>query len=270
MLSRGGAFDLWTGVELLSGGFLLAPLAALGLLGLAARRGRADLGVLAFWSMAFVALAVAQTRFGVDCAPALALALAGASGTGLDFVAPRRRRLFAAAAAALGIVLCLPVLDWYRSRPASGGNRVRRMALTVEAGRWLRAHSPPTSGWLAPGPPPEYGVLGPWGWGHTLRYAAQRPMAGRFGGDVESKASTPPGVLPGQRFAGLAILSACGCATSSYPTGSGTARMPSSLFPRLRRQTVARAGRRHAPRGLLLSTRLVYESEPLRAAARYT
>ena len=59
------------------------------------------------------------------------------------------------------------------------------MALTVETARWLREHSPPTSSWLIPGPPPEYGVLAPWGYGHTLRYVAQRPMVqDNFGDDV--------------------------------------------------------------------------------------
>ena len=276
LLSKGGAFDLWIGVELLSGGFLLAPFAALGLLGLAVRRGRADLGVLAFWSMAFLALALAQMRFGIDCAPALALLLAGAADAALAALAPRWRPSLAAAAAALAIVLCLPVLDWYRSRPSSGGSRVRKMELSVAAGRWLRAHSPETSGWLAPGPPPEYGVLGPWGWGHTLRYAAQRPMVqDNFGDDVGTEGwdAAEAYFRAESEFAGLAVLERLRVRYVVVgPTGSGHGKgyPPASLFSRLRRQdggpAPASSGESLLGASSLSRHRLVYESEPLGGA----
>ena len=270
LLWRNGAFWPWSGVVLLSGGFALAPVAVAALLWLARRQRRADLGVLAAWSAAFVALALAQRRFGVDCAPALALLLAAVVDASLSAAPPQRRRLLAAAAAAAGIVLCLPVLDWYQTRPAAGRSRARKMALTVTTARWLHEHSPPTPSWLAPGQPPEYGVLGPWGFGHELRYVAQRPMVqDNFGDDVgtEGFAAAEAYFSAESESAGVEILEQLRVRYVLVgPTGSGHGHGygPATLFARLRRQhETAADGGSPISTTSLNRHRLVYESEPL-------
>lgn len=272
LLWSSGAFRPWNGVVLLSGGFALAPVAVAVLFWLARRQRRAELGVLAAWSAAFVALALVQRRFGVDCAPALALLLAAAVDAGLSAAAPQRRRLLAATAAAAGFVLCLPVLDWYQTRPAAGRSRARKMALTVETARWIHEHSPPTSSWLAPGQPPEYGVLGPWGFGHALRYVAERPMVqDNFGDDVGSEgfAASEAYFSAESESAGLEILEQLRVRYVLVgPTGSGHGHGygPASLFARLRREDEAAAGGGSPISTLSLERhRLVYESEPLDA-----
>jgi dolichyl-diphosphooligosaccharide--protein glycosyltransferase len=278
LLGTADAFSPWSGVELLSGGLLLAPVAALALLVLAVRRGRPELGVLGFLGAALLGLALAQGRFAVDLAPALALLLAAAASAGLEGLSGRAHRPVVATAAALALVLCLPVLDWYRSLPASGGARVRRMELVVEAGRWLRAHSPPTSGWLeAGGTPPEYGVLGPWGWGHALRYAAQRPMVqDNFGDDVGAEGwdAAEAYFRADSEFAGLARLERLRVRYVVVgPTGSGHGRgyPPTSLFARLRQDggpAPAASGGSLLAASSLFRHRLVYESEPFEAGGR--
>jgi len=147
------------------------------------------------------------------------------------------------------------------------------MQLTVSTGRWLRAHSPPTSGWLAPGAVPEYGVLGPWGWGHALRYAAQRPMVqDNFGDDVgeEGFDAAEAYFRAESEFAGLAILERLRVRYVVVgPTGSGHGERyaPGSLFARLRRQDGGPApggsGATRLAASSLSRHRLVYESEPL-------
>jgi asparagine N-glycosylation enzyme membrane subunit Stt3 len=147
------------------------------------------------------------------------------------------------------------------------------MELTVEAGRWLRAHSPPTSGWLDAGAAPEYGVLAPWGWGHALRYAAQRPMLqDNFGDDVGAEGfdAAETYFRAESEFAGLAVLEPL---RARYvvvgPTGSGHGRgyPPTSLFSRLRRQDggPAPGGGSRLGGSSLSRHRLVYESAPLGA-----
>jgi asparagine N-glycosylation enzyme membrane subunit Stt3 len=153
------------------------------------------------------------------------------------------------------------------------------MELTLEAGRWLRDHSPPTSGWLAAsGPPPEYGVLGPWGWGHALRYASQRPMVqDNFGDDVgtEGWEAAEAYFRAESEFAGLALLERLRVRYVVVgPTGSGHGKgyPPASLFARLRRQdggpVPAASGGSLLAASSLSRHRLVYESKPFRAGVR--
>jgi asparagine N-glycosylation enzyme membrane subunit Stt3 len=55
----------------------------------------------------------------------------------------------------------------------------------LDAAVWLRDNTPPTDSPLSPGARPEYGILAPWGFGHLLKYVAQRPtVVGNFGDDV--------------------------------------------------------------------------------------
>ncbi len=270
LLMRNGAFDLRNGVAILSGGIFLAPVAAAALLWFAQRDRRAELGVLAAWSIALLALALVQRRFAIEFAPALALLLASAVEAGLASAPPRRRRMLAAAAVAAGIILCLPALDWYQNRPTAGRNRARKMTLTVATARWLREHSPPTAGWLAPGPPPEYGVLGPWGFGHALRYVAQRPMVqDNFGDDVgtEGFSAAEAYFSAPSESAGLEILERLRVRYVLVgPTGSGHGHGygPETLFTRLRLQDGGAAdGGAQIAVPSLSRHRLMYESGPL-------
>ena len=55
----------------------------------------------------------------------------------------------------------------------------------VAMARWIALRTPPTSGWIDPGEPPEYGVLAPWGLGHLIEYVARRPtVTNGFGDDI--------------------------------------------------------------------------------------
>ncbi|HEX2484859.1 MAG TPA: STT3 domain-containing protein, partial [Myxococcota bacterium] len=211
LLVRAGRVQLWPAVVLLSGGFVLGPLAVAALLIAARRVRRPELAVLALWSAAFLLLAAIQWRFVADAAAALALLLPAVVDVGLAPAAPLRRRRLALVAFAAGVVLALPALDFYAKRPLIGRTGRRTMALGLELGRWLRANSPPTSGWLGDGPLPEYGVLAPWGLGHALRYAAQRPLVqDNFGDDVgeEGFSAAEAYFSAPSEEAGLAILAA--------------------------------------------------------------
>ena len=268
---RNGELQLRSAVVFLSGGLFLAPLAAGVLLWRARAERRPELAVLVAWSAAFVALAAAQSRFIVDAAPALALLLAAGADAVVASARPSRRRLAAAGALTLGLVACLPLLDWYATRSAAAGTRVRRTALTLDVGRWLRAHSPPTAGWLEPGALPEYGVLGPWGAGHALRYTAQRPVVqDNFGDDVGSEgfAAAEAYFSAESEAAGVAILEALGVRyVLAGPTGSGHGRgyPPESLLARLRSEgsAPARSGAAAPAAAPLVRHNLVYESAPL-------
>ncbi len=62
-----------------------------------------------------------------------------------------------------------------------------------ELGLWVRENTPPTQGYLDPTLRPGYGVLSAWGYGHLLRYTAERPMVqdnfGPWGGREGSAAA---------------------------------------------------------------------------------
>jgi dolichyl-phosphooligosaccharide-protein glycotransferase len=274
LLWKDGGLDLAIGAKLFSGSFFLAPLALAAVLWHAHRRRRPDLAVLAGWSAAFLAFALGQARFVVDLAPALALLLAAAVHAALvEWTPPEWRRLLALAAAAAGLLLCAPLVGWYLDRsPAAARGQVRRMALSVATGHWLGAHSPPTSGFDEPGPPPEYGVLGPWGAGHVIRYAARRPVVqDNFGDDVgqEGFAAAEAYFSAESEFAGLALLESLRVRYVLVgPTGSGHGHgyARDSLFARLRRRDggpVEGGGASQLQASSLTRHRLVYESEPI-------
>jgi dolichyl-diphosphooligosaccharide--protein glycosyltransferase len=99
-------------------------------------------------------------------------------------------------ASALGLWLFAPTLSSYRLQLQNLARQDRGEMLVVpqselgrrrmlDASEWLRQSTPPTSGYLSEAGAPEYGVLAPWGYGHLLKYAAQRPTTvGNFGDDV--------------------------------------------------------------------------------------
>ena len=269
LLVRHGQLFLGRGLVLLSAGMFLAPVAIAALVLRARWERRADLGILAAWSAAFLLLALAQWRFAVDAAPALALLLPSAVEGAAAAAPPRRRRLLAGAAAAVGIALCLPVLVWYQTRPVADRVRARKMLLTVTAARWLGEHSPRTSGWIAPGPPPEYGVLVPWGSGHAIRYVAERPVVqDNFGDDVgrEGFEAAEAYFSAESEPDALRILEALRVRYVLVdPTGSGHGRGygPASMYARLRRSDEGLDRTATEAFGSPARHRLLYESGPL-------
>lgn len=261
-----GELRLRPAIVFLSGGILLAPLAVAVLCWRARAAQRPELGMLAAWGAAFVALSLVQKRFGVDGAPALALLLAAAADAGVAAAPPARRRLLATSAAVLGLTLCAPIAVYYALRPTVDGRAARRMALRVDAARWLRAHSPPTSGWLEPGPAPAYGVLGPWGFGHALRYGSQRPMVqDNFGDDVGSEGfdAAEAYFSAESEAAAVAILESLRVRyVLACPTGSGHGQDygPGSLLARLLRHEREGAEEGEAAPVPLERHRLVYDA----------
>jgi asparagine N-glycosylation enzyme membrane subunit Stt3 len=247
---------------------VLAPIAVPALLALARRGRRPELAVLAVWSAAFVALALLQWRFVGDAAPALALLLPATVDAGIAHAPRERRRLLATLALGAGIVLALPMLQWYLQRPVAARRRAYKMALTLDAARWLGLHSPPTSGWLEPGPAPEYGVLAPWGAGHVVRYGSERPVVqDNFGDDVgaEGFAAAEAYFAAPTEVAGLDVLDALRVRYVLLgPTGSGHGRGygPDTLFAQLRGAAADASAGRPAPVHVLARHRVVYQSAP--------
>src|SRR5574338_209009 len=273
LLTGENGVELGIGAEWFSGGFYFVPV-ALAALALAERRGtrRSELALFAFWCVAFLGLGLAQARFAIEFAPALALLLPAGFHAALHRLAPARWRARGAAAASIAaLALCLPVLGWYRENAtgAGSGEPARGMEDVLELGRWLRAHSPGTSGYLEPGPPPEYGVLAPWDIGHALRWAAARPVVqDNFGNRVGSQ-----GLAAADAYfsaeSDAAALDVLEWLRVRYvvvgPGGSGRDGGPrrASLRERLRRQSGGPPLRREdasVPASWLERHRLVYET----------
>lgn len=164
-------------------------------------RGDASLAFVAFYAMGLLAVTLLQRRFFNSSAVPLALLLAWSlveTWRSLGGEQPSRaRRAAALAAVALaGAWLVWPLADAYRGpvanvKHALAGEPVRlppglvRQRAFRRAAAWLRANSPPTSGWLAPGAQPEYGVMASWTHGHLIEFVARRPsIANNFGDDL--------------------------------------------------------------------------------------
>jgi asparagine N-glycosylation enzyme membrane subunit Stt3 len=102
----------------------------------------------------------------------------------------------------------LPIDNWVsvlRGEPRSVPvNELSRRGL-LDTAMWIRHNTPPTDSPLDPAASPEYGLMAMWGYGHLLKYAAQRPtVVGNFGDDVGETnlglmaayfASTEPGAV---------------------------------------------------------------------------
>lgn len=280
ILVHGGRVDLWRGATLLSGGLFAAPIAVALVLRRARVERRPELAVLAVWGAAWVGLALAQWRFGVDAAAALALLLPAAVDAPRGAPWTRRRTAWALAC---GVAVCAPLPAWYAYHDDAARLRARRLSLTMEAARWLRDHSPPTESWLEPGPPPAYGVLAPWGAGHPLRYVARRPVVqDNFGDDVgeEAFAAAEAYFAAEREGDALAIaerLRVRYVLSGQTGSGHGPGYGPASMHARLRAEGAAPAGDGTAApppgdgagtasggfAGSLQRHRLVYESAPL-------
>jgi asparagine N-glycosylation enzyme membrane subunit Stt3 len=110
--------------------------------------------------------------------------------------APRLRGSILALLAGAAILAASPMLwrylpmlqnDWRALR----GQKVNCPAMEElqllhhELAEWLREHTPPTRGLYEAAESPEYGVLAPWGIGHTIKYVGERPtVVDNFGDDV--------------------------------------------------------------------------------------
>jgi dolichyl-diphosphooligosaccharide--protein glycosyltransferase len=194
--------DAWNAELRLSRLLYFLPVALIALV-LHARRSqkRAQLLLLVGWTVVLAVLTLLQRRFFNSLSPAFALVLAWGGVT-----AWRRRpeslRNGAAGLAAAGLALAVvlfglwPTLRSYRLplqnlRSAAVGATMSLPATEIsrrvlmDTADWLRENTPPTAAPLDPEAVPEYGVLAAWGYGHLLKYLAQRPtVVGNFGDDV--------------------------------------------------------------------------------------
>jgi dolichyl-diphosphooligosaccharide--protein glycosyltransferase len=157
--------------------------------------------LLVSWSIAFAAVSVAQRRFVHTFSVSFALVIGAVAPLVWRIAAGHRtdvRRRAAAAATCFALLLWLlaPIATEYTfhlrnlaahlaHQPLALDAHAMRMRAAGEAARWLREHSPPTSGFLEPEVEPEYGVLADFGYGHLILYVARRPtVIGNFGDDV--------------------------------------------------------------------------------------
>ncbi len=186
--------------ELFSRAVYLAPLFFLGWAW--AERRRPVILFVCGWGLALFIATLVQRRFMNTFSVVYALAFARAIAWG---VTEARRRIpsagpsragIAAAALVLFALLFQPVAMSYE-RHARNLVRVARGELPAASytlqilrlreylARWLRDHTPHTSGYDDPHALPEYAVLAPWSLGHVIKYVGRRPvLQDNFGDDV--------------------------------------------------------------------------------------
>ena len=160
-------------------------------------------GVLAAWTVVWLATALVQYRFVNELSVAFALLVAVCAVDALRAarrVLAGRGRLKAMGAGlaslAAAIWLLAPIGSFFAPYVANvrrallgeplhlSGWQPTQRALT-QLSRWLAEHTPATSGYWDASLRPEYGVLAAWDDGHVLRYVAQRPVVqDNFGDDV--------------------------------------------------------------------------------------
>ncbi len=163
-------------------------------------------GVLAAWTVVWLAAALLQRRFVNELSVAFALLVAICAIDGLAVVQralARRGRATRGAAWLLALLvtgwLLAPIgvfysgyvtnlrRSWQGEPLLLSGWQPEQRGLTQVA-RWLAARSPPTAGYWDASARPEYGVLAAWGDGHVLRYVAERPLVqDNFGDDVDAR-----------------------------------------------------------------------------------
>jgi dolichyl-diphosphooligosaccharide--protein glycosyltransferase len=180
---------------------------ALAALAWEARRGeqRPVLLLVLVWSLVLAAVTVVQKRFFNTFSVALALLM----GWSLLFcyrALPQRLRASRLRRAAVCLLLALfcalllqPVFDAYRrplqnqlealhGEPLTLAKQLRIRRLLFESAEWLRANTPPTSGFLDGVSTPEYGVMADPSHGHLIKYVARRPtVVGNFGNDLGNR-----------------------------------------------------------------------------------
>jgi len=217
-LGRGDAFQAQVSesVPLLAGGIrdaarllsLLAFATPLALAGFVRDRLRrpgppADEGwLLVAMALGLGAAALAQRRFANAFSVTEALLLGWWLGAALPAwlhargVARAGRALAGAAAAGIVGVALAPVTaihgPAFERRAQHARGRPMRLAADVwrrhelhALAEWIRASTPPTSGFHDPSVAPEYGVMAHWTDGHVLEYVARRPtIVTNFGDDL--------------------------------------------------------------------------------------
>jgi len=203
LFSVNGRFGTQVAELRLSRFVFLAPLALVALAASASKsRDAAALGLFVAWASVLGVVTMAQKRFFVCFAVALAVLLGwsfrelerplirwmGSTGGGRLAV-----RLGLAAVLAY---LLWPVLDAYKlplqnnlealeGRPLSLPPFRHQDRALVATARWLRENTPETSGFLDREVKPEYGVLAMWGRGHVIEYRSRRPtIVTNFGDDL--------------------------------------------------------------------------------------
>jgi dolichyl-diphosphooligosaccharide--protein glycosyltransferase len=177
---------------------------ALAALAWEARRSeqRPVLLLLLLWSLVLAVTTLVQKRFFNSFSVALALVMGWSllfcyRALPERFRASRLRRAAVCLALGLGCSLLLhPVFDAYsrplqnqlevlRGEPLSLAKQGRMRRQLVRSAKWLRANTPPTSGFLGGATTPEYGVLADLSHGHLVTYVARRPtVVGNFGDDL--------------------------------------------------------------------------------------
>jgi asparagine N-glycosylation enzyme membrane subunit Stt3 len=184
----------------------LLPLALLALARHARARRRPDLWLLLWWTIALAAVTLMQRRFFNSLSPAFVLVVGWSVVTlfrslwrSLPAAISRRPLARSAGWVALSLAcvwLLQPSLATYRLAAANWMRVVRGDPVVIQrsqastrtlldAAEWLRDNTRPTDAPLDPNAAPEYGVLSHWGFGHLLKYVAQRPtVVGNFGDDV--------------------------------------------------------------------------------------
>ncbi len=189
---RGGRFAPAEAELALSRAVYLYPLAWGALALHAVRHGLGPgAGLVVLWGGVAGGLVLLQNRFLGFFSPVYALVLGWGAVELARFLRDRLQGRSAAVRAAVTLAalvgagfLAAPSVPFYRgalgallatATPPPAGFEAHQAQL-IEIGRWMRAHTPPTPGFLEPGPRPEYGVLANWSDGHALRYAAERPM----------------------------------------------------------------------------------------------
>jgi dolichyl-diphosphooligosaccharide--protein glycosyltransferase len=179
------------------------PIAA-GLLAWSSRRksAAATAYMILGWAVALFAMTLVQKRFFNSSSVALALVMGWAACQLYAAIktswceSQARKRAAFALVTMLCVGLLLPTLGAYQRAVSNHwywfkGESIRlhivhaRQRAAIEAARWLREETPPTSGWFDSKITPEYGVLSPWEIGHIIEYEARRPtVADSFGDDL--------------------------------------------------------------------------------------
>jgi asparagine N-glycosylation enzyme membrane subunit Stt3 len=180
---------------------------ALAALAWEARRSeqRPVLLLLLLWSLVLAAVTVEQKRFFNTFSVALALLM----GWSLLFcyrALPKRLRASRLRRGAVCLLLAFfcalllqPVFDAYRGplrnqlealrgEPLTLTKQMHIRRLLFRSAEWMRANTPPTSGFLDGVSAPEYGVMAYPSHGHLIKYVARRPtVVGNFGDDLGSR-----------------------------------------------------------------------------------
>lgn len=199
LLSNGGGVDFGIAELRLSRFVYVFPL-ALGLLAWS-ERARPEVRLLVVWVAGLALFTLLQRRFFNTFSVGLALVMGWSLVQAHGWLAARLPRAGLApplgvAAALLALFLLAPSLATHatparnalralRGEPLLAYATPLRNPVLVETAAWLRAHTPPTSGFLDVRERPEYGVLSTWTEGHVLEYVGRRPtVVDNFGDDL--------------------------------------------------------------------------------------